>query len=376
MKIGIVTLWNTGSNYGGILQTFALQRYLRNQGHDAYVIRVLYSNSLWSKCKRIIKKLLIIFNVLSPSFSYSRLLITKERDRKRKFCNFLKHYVALSPMEYHSLFALKLFAPKADCYITGSDQVWAMPLSTVGEGFHYLDFGNKNTKRISYAASFGHDTFPEEDREQFKSYVSKFDKISVREESGRKICESMGFEAERCVDSTLLLNASDYIQLMSPRKHENPYVFIYSVNMSSSSEIYWKSLKGVIANHKLDVVATTASGFVPAKELFNEVIYDYATPSEWLSNIYYSELVITSSFHGIVFSILFRKQFAYFPLQSKYKSGNDRITDLLDLVGLRHRTVYSEIECQDIFKTAIDYNSIDYTAINKMIKRSKDYLIF
>ena len=269
---------------------------------------------------------------------------------------------------------LRLFYPKAYCYITGSDQVWAMPLSNPKEAWHYLDFGRAKTRRISYAASFGHNEFPEEDRKMFVNYIKKFDKISVREESGLRICNSMGFDANRCVDSTLLLDKNEYVNIMSSRKHFSPYAFIYSVNMTSSSDIFWGEIKDDIQKLGLNTIVTTASGYAPARELFGNVNYDYVTPNEWLSNIYYSEIILTSSFHGVVFSLIFKKNFVYFPLSNSYKTGNDRITDLLKLVNLGNRTATDGQSAISLLNSNIDYSSLDFSQLNNLIKSSKDFI--
>ena len=184
----------------------------------------------------------------------------------------------------------------------------------------------------------------------------------------------MGLEAERCVDSTLLLDAGDYEEIMAPRKFNSPYAYIYSVNMSSSSEIYWNILKKELTQRGLLPVVTTASGYMSAREFLSDVLYDYATPAEWLSNIFYSTLVITSSFHGIVFSLLFRKQFIYFPLLSAFKSGNDRIVDLLKLVGLGNRIVHNEKDFYRIIKEDINYGETNFDCLNKLINCSKQFL--
>ena len=376
MVIGIVTLWNTNDNYGGILQTYALQRYLRNKGHRAYIVRMLYSAGIYFKIKSLLKKLLIILHCIKPNFAYRRQYIVRDSIKSRRFYEFRNEYISLSSIEYHSMFFLRLFYPKADVYITGSDQVWGMSPINQREAWHYLDFGKKETKRVSYAASFGRNTISEEDLDIIRKYLYSFDRISVRELSGVTILKKIGFDVCHCIDSTLLLGADDYIKIMSNQKHKSQYAYVYSVNMSTSSEIYWNRLKKVLASKGLKTVVTTASGYLPAKELFSDVEYDYASPSEWLSNIYYSNVVITSSFHGIVFSIIFRKQFIYFPLKSRFKSGNDRITDLLKLLGLNNRTANTQDDCLLLLNDVIDYDSINLTSLNLLIRQSKEYLDF
>ena len=351
-----------------------MQRYLRNQGHEAFIIRMLYGNSFFSKIKKLVKRLLIWLKIIRADYAYRRNCVLNKNDNQRLFGHFRDNFISTSRIEYHHLWMLRLFYPKADCYITGSDQVWGMPLSDPKEAWHYLDFGSRITKRISYAASFGRDTIQDSDKDIFIRYASKLDMISAREINGVNICKNLGFNAIRCVDSTLLLDAKDYESLLAKRKHPSSYAYIYSVNMTSASEIYWSTLKHELSNMGLIPIVTTASGYIAAKEIFDDAEYDYATPHEWLSNIYYSDIVITSSFHGVVFSILFRKNFIYFPLKSKYKSGNDRVIDLLELAGLENRTADSKENAINLLKSKIDYLQIDASRLHKLIDQSKDFL--
>lgn len=374
MKIGITTLWYTKDNYGGMLQTFALQRYLRNNGHNAFIIRFRNKNK---KRYRVILYIKYFMKYCGIRKFDTELCWDKARQlaKKRLFDKFCEEYIDISDKEFYSIQEIKNNYPQCDVYITGSDQVWSRPIEDNPlDRILYLDFGPQSTKRIAYAVSFGHEVFPCGNRSFFTSLVSKFDKVSVREANGVKICKELGINAVRCVDTTLLLDLNIYKSLMAKQKYQLEYVYLYTVNISKSSDIYWTELRDYISKEGLQSIVTTASGFEPARELFDGAIYDYATVNEWLSNIYYSKIVITASFHGVVFSIIFHKDFIYIPLRGNSNSGNNRLYDLLDSYGLRWRQANSFNDICSLFNKHIDYEHIDYTDINKQIVFSKSFL--
>lgn len=374
MKIGIITMWNASDNYGGILQTFALQKYLRDLGHDAYDIRFSPKSGWGSKTKKAFKKILFMLHL----YHLNKLDMALKKAKKRKIDLFRKGYIALSDKEYHSLNEIQTDYPEADIYITGSDQVWAGSLEKKHSfnRIFFLDFGLDKTKRISYAASFGHDFFPCGDGALFSTLVRRFDKVSVRENNGINICQKFGINAIKCVDSTFLLEADVYKSMMTPRKHDCKYAYFYTVNVSSKDEIYWEKLRDFFNKFSIESIVTTATGYKAAEEIFDGAIYDYSTVQEWLANIYYSEVVLTASFHGVIFSILFNKDFVYFPLKGKLRSGNDRITDLLSECGLEDRKALSVKDAQQLVFQTIDYSNLNNRKLKNMINLSRDFLKF
>ena len=379
MKIGIVTHWMAVDNYGGMLQSYALQRYLRNLGHDAYLIRFYIDKknqqSHSVRIKSALKELLISLNVFPNARDIKKEnRIRQERSKRRRFDEFRNNNIALSPKVYKSLYEIKNDPPEADLYITGSDQVWAGDLNNPNIWIFYLDFGGKNVKRISYAASFGFSYFPGKNVDKFKELLSGFNAISVREANGIDICKKYGFDATRCVDSTFLINKEQYISIMSPRKHNEEYVFFYTVNVSTPDEIYWKELREYLSSQGKKCVVTTGSGYLRAEEIFENAIYDYATVEEWISNIFFSDVVITSSFHGIAFSLILHKDFIYLPLKGTAGGGNNRIVDLLSLLGLDKRQAQSFEEVKELINDKIDYNSINSQKYQQLINQSESYL--
>ena len=161
MKIGIITFWQSENNYGQILQCFALQKYLRIQGHEAYLIRYTHYMSKPTLRERLVK----IFKIYPI---IKKIIHTLNKDKRsqpsnsvdRGFFLFKSKYIVSSPNLYRNLLELKKNPPEADCYITGSDQVWAQLLNHKNNEIFFLNFGDKNIKRISYAASFAMNKYP------------------------------------------------------------------------------------------------------------------------------------------------------------------------------------------------------------------------
>lgn len=374
MRIGIITHWKDNDNYGAILQTYALQRFLRNKGHDAYVIRYYAKRDKISFNQKIV-------NILRDP----GVFLNKKKNQRlsdkisawnmlRDFDSFRNEYIALSPTVYNGLDDIQNTPPEAELYITGSDQVWYGNLYDRQNWAFFLDFGSINTKRISYAASFGRSYFPCGDENKFKELMSRFDAVSVREENAIRMCNERGINAIRCLDSTLILDINDYKGLMAHRKHIEPYVYFYTVNVTDKKEIYWKRLSKLLKQRGYKTIVTTGSGYKRAEEIFDGAEYDYATVKEWLSNIFYADTVITASFHGVAFSIMLQKPFIYMPLQGKYSTGNNRVLDLLSSVCLQNRVAHSWEDTVSMLNTKINYTEIKNKEFLNLKKQSIGFL--
>lgn len=374
MKIGIITHWKDKDNYGAILQTYALQRYLRNLGHDAYVIRYYTKSSPTSLAEKITKVLRNPSVILKRKKFKQLLKKNSEWNKLRNFDAFRNEYISMSPMVYDGLEEIQKNPPEADIYITGSDQVWHGNLNDRQNWAFFLDFGSPETKRISYAASFGRSYFPCGDEAKFKDLVSRFDAVSLREENGFRMCNERGVKAVRCLDSTLILDVDHYKKLIAPRKHNESYIFFYTVNVTDKKELYWSDFVKYLKEEGLKPIVTTGSGYKLAEEIFEGAEYDYATVEEWLSNIYYADTVVTASFHGVAFSLMLQKNFIYMPLQGKYSTGNDRVIDLLNSVNLQIRIAHSWEGARTILNTKIDYKSINNTEFLSLRQQSIDFL--
>jgi len=376
MKIGVVTYWHGNSNYGMIMQCWALQHKLKEMGHEPYVIRfdperpkhIRFAKKVIDMFKRVVSK---GYRVEARS-NDKRDLYNTEKDKLRAFDAFRERHLHFSERYYRYASELIKYPPLADCYVAGSDQIWCMDLSIDGNAKGmFLAFGDNNIRRVAYAPSFGRTTYNKENENYLKEALSRFNSISCREMVGVVLCRSLGFKAQKVVDPTMLLYARDYEPLCESVAYKD-YVFIYSVNMSSAEDMYWSTFKEIICGKK--VVVTPASGSIAGGELFGEdVAYDYATPGRWLSLIKNSDIVVTSSFHGIVFSIIFNKKFAFVPIKGAFAATNNRITDLLANVGLKDLMVNKPEDYARIMSKEIDWNRVNEKKTD-LVNSSIEYL--
>lgn len=379
MKIGVITFWHGNSNYGQILQCWALQYYLKKIGHESFIIRFIPQNydklykRVLKKCIPVeyLKRIISRFCFASEYKLYSEI---KKNDAIRAFDSFREKNLKMSFKVYDTIDEIKKYPPDADCYIVGSDQVWGRLLSNPNNRAYFLDFGRPNIKRISYAPSFVVDCYPDSLKSALKENLKRFSYISTREYNGIEICRDVGYEAEKVVDPTLLLKKQDYVNLFEIKTERLPQIFIYSLNIKSSDEIRWNELSQIAANRRLSVLVTPAQGYFHGEELFGkDVKYLYATPNEWLSSIYHSSLVVTTSFHGVALSIILESPFVYIPLKGKYDSGNNRIYDLLSDLNLTDRILSDTNSYNEIIQSKINWDNV-HKELDKQRKSSVCFL--
>lgn len=362
MKIGIITFWQTRDNYGQMLQCLALQYKLKEMGHDPYLIRYAHSEyhySLRAKFVYAIKKI-IKFDWSRLKLNGPKLPMVSSKDKCRDFESFRNKYITQSSKKYYSLGELQNEPPFADCYIVGSDQVWSRSLDTDDGKVFYLDFGARNIKKIAYAVSFGNVVFDRKRFKQLKSQSVKFASISVREREGKEICSKAGISATHVLDPTMLLLPQNYINILNLKKRRENTIFIYALNISSPEEIGWKDIKHYADKAGLTLKITPSSGYIKGGELFGEnEKYYYNTIPEWCSTILSSKLVITTSFHGVVFCILFHTPFIYVPLKGRFSKGNNRVLNLLEILKLQYCIYYQGIDLQKYTENPIDWQDVD-----------------
>ena len=343
MRIGILTFWQSKDNYGQLLQCYALQKYLRDNGHDAYLVRY--------RPKGDIKRTPLVFRVfkaLNPVklVRYVALRVrirTAKREyaeHDRQFDVFREKYIAQSPRVYNSYDELCEDPPDADCYIVGSDQVWNLggaPLARCRGMVHayFLDFGPREIKRLAYAASWGRETLPDEYAREIRPLLARFSYIGVREKSGVVLCAQCGRnDAEWVCDPTLLLSAKTYRALCRAENAcvpETPYVLFYY--LENGGAFNKEAVFAFARERGLCVQYVGGNMNVDAYEK------NYATIPEWLSLVDHAEYVVTNSFHCCVFSLLFGKRFGAVRLTGTNEGMNTRFASLFELTGSPERYV-------------------------------------
>lgn len=363
MRICILTQ-PLGANYGGILQAYALQNVLRDMGHEVTTLRFRPDVPWVPSGYR--KHVLTLRRFISKYLKGNKDIVCCNPDRQTRFAyRELDHFIdtrmhcleVKAPLSLHKL-------PDFDTFIVGSDQVWRPAYSPCLPNF-YLDFlADSPARRIAYAASFGVDTW-EADEEMtsiIRPLAQKFDVISVREESGIALCEKyLNVKAQVMPDPTLLLSATDYLQLCEiDRKNQKPYLAVYILD------------KGEQEQHFIDGMSKAMN--LPVK-FIGQLDWAQKTDSveKWLADIAQASFVITNSFHGTVFSILFERNFLSIINSGR---GTTRFTSLLEPMGLKDRLL--DRNALDGYTTKL--GNIDYTAVNKalaiMRKKGIDFLSF
>lgn len=382
MKIGIITLWQSSDNYGQQLQCWALQQELIKLGHDPYLIRydVEYrtrnnKSPLWKKALKLVLIYPVIKSLKRRKIREKEQLLkayNAKRNNERQFLSFRKDNFLVSDNIYSTLQELKDNPPEADAYIVGSDQVWAFTLDNYENRVMFLDFGDKKIKRIAYAPSFSMPSYPEKLKLVLKENLDRFDSLSVREQTGAKICNEIGCTAQVVVDPTMLLTSKDY-SVIANANTCGSYIYLYYLNISNSEEVEWQQLHEFANNNNLKIIATPASGYIQGKELFDKVEYQYATIPQWIGLINGARLVVTTSFHGVVFCIIHRTPFIYFPLMGKYSRGNNRVIDLCKILGLSNHIWNSSSSFESLFQKTIDWENVQ-EKLELLRKGSIDYL--
>lgn len=359
MKIKTITCHDV-YNFGASLQAYALMKYLNNKGHDVEIInyKPLYlSYNLWAIGARWNKNILLriaFYLYVVPN----RLLQQKLR---AKFDLFTRDYLNLTSKKYSSNEELKKNIPFADIYIAGSDQIWNTEGPNGKDLAFYLDFAPKNSVRASYAASFSIKYIVDDYREFVKKSIGKFDYLSVRESSGLLLLEQMDFNnAKLVLDPVFLLDKSSWFKIAKQFEYEK-YILIYDQENNK-----------LIKDAAIKLSKETGYKIVAIKNLYpmtyaNKKIKNIG-PREFLGLIRGCEILLTNSFHGSAFSILFQKEFYVF--KRSHQKVNSRMVDLLNTLDIGDRIIDDLLQ---ICSNHIDYNLVN-KKLDKMRLSSYEYL--
>ena len=344
MKIALLTIWHE-KNYGAELQAYATIKVLQRLGHDVKMIDIRLSD------------------MGRPSIGgYFSLAIEAISPCNRKFTKFWKKNIPTSK-RYQSIEKLQSDPPVADIYMVGSDQVWNPDITKKFSKLFFGDFGSKNVKRISYASSFGTETWnhPELNKDICK-LLEAFSVLTCREKSGVTLLKSnFNIDALHVIDPTLLLG--DYTSFLSSSQQKQTLV-CYPLGDDPELEEY---AKGVAKKMNLTYIDNFNK-----KVIFKKVVWDRNSIEEWITNIATTKIVLTRSFHGTLFSIMFNKDFV---VLSGKNSRNTRLVDFLSELGLMNRyfTSTKEIEDSNVLQMHIDYSNVNRTIV-EMRKTSLDIL--
>ena len=360
MKIGILT-HPLDYNYGCLLQAFALQKTIREMGHEVITINrysnphrpfmVLLKGWIHRFVLRIIKHqdVSLCWNPIESLETKRILSSNTQKFVDRNIVN----TGAVLPRDLQRIDEEYKF----EAYVVGSDQVWLPHFSLNC----FLNFVHRNNvKRIFYAASSGSRSFVDDPKilNECNELVKNFSGISVREDSLIPLVEKyLGREAIQVLDPTLLLSSKDYINACGDQIEQEPVIFSYILDKTEDKQILVDKV-----THQLGLPVVHGSveqDYVKGKGMdINKCIYP--SVDSWIMNMSRAKFVVTDSFHGTCMSIVFRKPFVAFGNEGR---GLNRFLSLLRLFGMENRLIVNSSEFNDAF-----YNSIDTNVLNDRIK--------
>ncbi len=346
---------HTVYNYGSVLQAYATQTAIENLGYSPVCINYYRSDEKPNKLVHTLLQCstwnknpltrLVYMVTQKPVYAYAG----KCFEKYRKIIN-------VTDTEYNNEQQLIENTPKADIYLTGSDQVWNTITCDKIDPVFFMSFLKDNQKRVAYGASFGSATVKEEDKETIANLLKKYSSVSIRENSGIEIANSLGVNAQQVLDPTFLLSKNEWNKLLPNRECSEKYVLVYQLHPNKNFDKYAKAfakskgLKLYRISHCFHHIVRSGK-FICCPPI-----------EEFLWYIKNAEYFLTDSFHGTAFSISFNTQFVNV-LPQKY---SERISSVLKLIGYEDRILQS----YDDFN--ITDNKIDYTKVNEIIKAERE----
>lgn len=369
MKIGIIT-FNSAHNYGAVLQVWALQKKLKNDGHEVHVInyRLPSIDSIYKVYEVVDKHKYKWLNDLKTK----RLRLKTDREnpgKVRRYNEFERFINEVLPTTeaYNSYYTMRNADFDYDVMIAGSDQIWNGKLTKGINPAYFLNFGRPETVRVSYAASMGKTCFDDQEKRMVKTMLKNFDYISVRE---KNLLDAVGelsdMPAQLVLDPTLLLDKEDYDEIKDDKRFDGEYIFVHNVHLK-------------IVDERLIKIAEKLSEKTGLPIINNRSDYDFSneigklsdgSPEEFVGVISKAKYVVTNSFHATVFAMIYEKNFITVP----HKTNPDRMIYLLSSFGLENHLISNVKQMPDDLRDlTIDYNKV--AEIKKQIRvESEEFL--
>ena len=343
MKTIYTMTFHWATNYGAVLQAYALQKYLKNQGYDTYIIDYVPHGHQKTFFHSLISR--------KPKMIYRNL---QEYQKERKLVKFRKKYLYMTE-RFHSHNELKSHSWQDDVFICGSDQIWNPYFTLYGEGGvttpYYLDFVSRGRK-IAYAVSFGVTELPHEMLKVIEPLVNSFECVSVREHASIDMLAPLQVKVSLVCDPVFLLSRDCYEQLLQSLSKNTFSVFRYILHQKQTEAHN-------IADYVEKKLAIPSTGKVETMSV-----------EEWLAALRGARIVVTNSFHAVAFSIIFHVPFVAILL--KESGMNDRITTLLSRVGLENRAL---LECDTEHLDALLAEQIDWNSVDEFVELMRNQAV-
>ena len=353
--IGILTYHFT-NNYGGLLQAYALRKFLKNQNYNVSFINYHPKHieeggkflNIFSLVN--IKPNILILYKKIINFVYN---VFGNKKLKVSFKDFKIKKLGIKGKRINDIKTLNKYSKKFDVLIAGSDQIWNFSEQYGIDETYFLNFGSKNNFKISYAASFGANKINYRYNNKIKNLIKNFDRISVRENSALRILKKNTKKKISVVpDPTLLID--NYHGLLTGAKViKKDYLFCYNLR---DDRVIRDVCNYISKLYNLEII--TPFNINRRWRQIGKTVYP--SPKEWLKLIFSAKFVVTNTFHGTIFSLLFKKDFIVVSLQKNKSKYNARVNELLDKVRLKNRIVkkFDLKHINSLLKNKINWTSV------------------
>ena len=353
-RIGILTISHSLMNYGNRLQNYALQKTLAKLGYDSETVaytpsyegvlrpagtvkkRSAFVRKFRAAAKRAIISAMAAYRAV-VSFGKASTLEAKTAG----FNEFIRTKLSWTDEKYTLGSDFSALDRKFDCLIAGSDQIWN-PFWEGTQPVYFMEYVPPE-KRTVYAASFGVQEIPEEMKEQFRKYLTQIPRISCREDRGCEIVEELtGKRPEHVIDPTFLLNREEWAEIEqrpSGVRIREPYVLVYFLGRITAE-----------ARHRIKALKRSGMSVIYLDKVL-QVNTCFASPQEFLYLVNHAAAIVTDSFHGTAFAVIFNRPFTYCVSQRGAYMGS-RLSSLFKMLG-----------CSE--------NTTDFTEINKAVLREQ-----
>ena len=351
-KAAIITIVDM-NNYGNRLQNYAACEVLKQMDLEPITLQM--------RCCPISKISIQRWNHFMEErlpVNDGKLSLTEKRIYN--FRKFTKQYINTKIFFFTKYYDLKRLSNKYDYFVIGSDQIWN-PLLKLARSYDFATFARPEQK-VCMAPSFGTDVIPENDRERIAGYLKTMENIAVREEAGLQIVKELtGNDATVMIDPTMLLSQERWLKIAKTPKFSLNRKYVLTYFLGECSNVNRQKIRKIKEEHHLDEI-----------ELLNPEFPEVyiSSPDEFLGLIAGAELICTDSFHGCVFSILFRKPFIAFMRDGSGAGMSSRLETLLSKFGLTSR--YAE-NTQPSSLFTIDYTQC-FSILEAEKQKSLEYL--
>ncbi len=352
MKVSILTIYNV-SNYGTALQAYATQRLIEKNGYDAEIVKYISPQRTVARC--LFWTPFTFRQKPLHALVYIIIRLPNNINKRVVFHKFYKKWLHLSKRKYVTINDLRANPPKANVYLTGSDQVWN---SDYNEGIDYsffLDFGSKRTRRCAFAASIGMDRIPDNEAPVFRNLLSQYSTITVRERQAVDELHRIGISSSLVLDPTLLIEGNEWLSMSDKSVQSKDYILVMI--------LYGED--GIVPELASYISEKTGKEIIelvwnPLKRRPWKTIYG-KKPETFITYVNQASFVITNSFHVTAFSINLEKQF----IAVKRENYNTRISSLLEELRIQDRYVGNDDDW------AVYEKKIDYSEVNRRLSKLK-----